>query len=126
MSAKRGFTILELLIVISIIGILAAMALPRFQDATNQARCASEKGNKRQIDTQIELYNITTAFFPENPNMQSLLQSTSYFPDGLPKDPFLNTQALGDYTLDMSGSPPVLRTITHATSNTHARSINCL
>lgn len=108
----KGFTILELLIVVAIIGVLAAMALPRFQDATNNARCSVERGNIRQIDTQIELYQITVGRFPDYPNMQRLLESTTYFPGGRPTDPFLNVDSLGTYTQDVSGSPPRNRVLT--------------
>lgn len=103
---RKGFTILELLIVVSIIGVLAAMALPRFQDATNNARCSVEKGNMRQIDTQIELYQITVGLFPDYPNMQRLLESSTYFPGGRPEDPFIDVDTLGTYTQDISGDPP--------------------
>lgn len=104
---RVGFTLLELLIVVAIIAILTAIALPRFTDAANRARTSTEKGNIRIIDTQIELYQITIGLFPDYPNAETLLTSTTYFPDGVGevRDPFTNESGLGVYTVDVTGEP---------------------
>ncbi|SEI76294.1 prepilin-type N-terminal cleavage/methylation domain-containing protein [Pseudomonas linyingensis] len=44
MQRQKGFTLIELVVVIVILGVLAAVALPRFIDATNDAHTAAVKG----------------------------------------------------------------------------------
>ncbi len=116
----KGFTLLELLIAIVILGILAAMVVPRFTSATLLARCNTERNNIGSVNTQIELYNVNTNLWPEWPNMMILLASNTYFPDGAPRDPFTNLSTLGQYTLDMRGSPVRMRIYTesHVVSTT--------
>ena len=45
MQRQRGFTLIELVVVIVILGVLAAIALPRFMNATNDAHIAAVKGS---------------------------------------------------------------------------------
>lgn len=44
MQKQKGFTLIELVVVIVILGVLAAVALPRFMNATNDAHSAAVKG----------------------------------------------------------------------------------
>lgn len=50
-SLKKGFTLVELMVVIVIIGILAALAIPRFLGATNKTKAAEFKPVLKQIYT---------------------------------------------------------------------------
>ena len=46
---KKGFTLIELMIVIAIIGILAAVAIPMYSDYTKKARTSEVAGNLKEI-----------------------------------------------------------------------------
>ena len=56
MSDRRGFTIIELLVVVVIIGILAAIAIPKFAMTKDKARMASVKSDLRNTMTAEEAY----------------------------------------------------------------------
>jgi general secretion pathway protein G len=61
MMTKRknsGFTLVEILIVVVILGILAAIVIPQFSQASSEARESSLKSNLQAIRSQIELYRI--------------------------------------------------------------------
>ena len=52
----HGFTLIELMIVVVIIGILASMAIPRYMQATAKARQSEAKGILKQIYTMEQTY----------------------------------------------------------------------
>ena len=60
MENKRGFTLLELLVVVLIIGILAGIALPQYRNAVRKARVAEAKITLRAIVDATDRYVLTT------------------------------------------------------------------
>lgn len=60
-----AFTLIELLIVVAIIAILAAIAVPNFLEAQVRAKVSRAKSDMRTIATALESYNVDTNAYPE-------------------------------------------------------------
>ena len=56
MTGRRGFTLVEILIVVTILGILAAIVVPQFSSATDAAKRTTLVKNLHTVRKQIELY----------------------------------------------------------------------
>jgi general secretion pathway protein G len=58
MRAKSGFTLVEILIVVVILGILAAIVIPQFTEASTEAKTSSLVTDLQSVRSQIELYKV--------------------------------------------------------------------
>lgn len=64
-NRKQAFTLIELMIVIAVIGILAAMALPNFQNARERARQSKCFEYTALLTRTSELYHVEKTVYPE-------------------------------------------------------------
>ncbi|MFH1846799.1 MAG: type II secretion system protein [Candidatus Omnitrophota bacterium] len=71
---KKGFTLLELLIVISIIAVLAATVIPNFIGFDTEARLAATKTNLNTLRMRVSLFRTKEGRYPES--LEELLTTT--------------------------------------------------
>lgn len=101
-SAARGFTLIEVMVVVVILGILAAVAVPRIMDNPDKARAAKAKQDVRAIEAALDMYRLDNYHYPSTQQgLEALVSKPSGDPparnwkDGgylrsVPKDPWGN------------------------------------
>ncbi len=63
-KANRGFTLIELMIVIVIIGILATLLVPKIMNAPDEAKRTAAKADIKTIESALKLYKLDTGSYP--------------------------------------------------------------
>ena len=108
MKAKKGFTLVEILIVVVILGILAAIVIPQFTNASTEAKENSLKSSLQTLRSQISLYRVKSNDADPNCNSAAAMES-DMVPDYLqkiPVNPFTGTNTITrGNNGDSSGAP---------------------
>lgn len=63
-NARRGFTLIELVVVIAILGILAGLAIPRYIDMKEEARGAKVMADLRTIESAATMFATNNGYLP--------------------------------------------------------------
>lgn len=95
---RRGFSLMELLAVVTILGIIAAIIVPRVTAGTDAAKAKTCRYNIGHIHSAVERYRDATGVWP-SADLNELDGALDYFPDGIPVCPVTGAA----YTIDTSG-----------------------
>ncbi len=100
---RRGFTLIEILAVVVILGILAVVVVPRVLTSSATAKTNACYQNKASINTAVEKYYFDTGAWPIAA-LTDIGADVNYFPDGIPVCPVDGTAyALGLTTNRVTG-----------------------
>ena len=123
---QYGFTLIEVMVVVVILGILAAIVVPKVMDNPDKARVTTARAEIRNLESALKMYKLDNFTYPSTEQgLEALVQKPSGSPearnwqaggyiDRLPRDPwgndylYLNPGVHGEidiYSLGADGQP---------------------
>lgn len=124
MKTQRGFSLIEIMVVVVILGILAAIVVPKLMSRPDEARVVKAKQDVLAIQSALDLYKLDNGNYPttdqglmalvEKPSTSPTPQDWKPYLKSLPKDPwgreylYLNPGEHGDidvFTYGADGQP---------------------
>ncbi len=104
MKNNKGFTIIEILVVLVILGILGSLIVPKLLDKPDEARITKTKLDIRAIESALKIYKLENSIYPTTEQgLEALITQTGiepvpvnfkkggYLDGGVPKDPWGGT-----------------------------------
>ncbi len=102
-KGQRGFTLIEMMVVVVIIGVLGAIVVPQFMSRPDQAKVTAAKTEIQAIATSLEMYRLDNAYYPST---QQGLEALIQRPVGAPPARNWNPQGyLKSLPVDPWGTP---------------------
>ena len=96
----KGFTLIEIMVVVVILGILAAVVVPRVMDRPEQARITATMNNIRALQSALDMYKLDNYQYPttdqglqalvERPDSEPEPSNWNRYMDSIPPDPWGN------------------------------------
>jgi prepilin-type N-terminal cleavage/methylation domain-containing protein len=83
---RTAYSLLELLAVVTILAIIAAIIVPRVTVSSDTAKRKLNAHNKATINAAVERWYIETGCWPAN-DLSDIGANSDYFPDGIPVNP---------------------------------------
>jgi len=109
-KTRPAFSLLELLAVVTILGIIAALIVPRVTSGTDTAKVKTCVHNRTEINITVEQYHLQTGNWPAN-DLSDIGANGNYFPEGVHTCPVTGVP----YRID----PTTHRVVGHAGANDH-------
>jgi general secretion pathway protein G len=121
-SNEKGFTLIEIMVVIIILGLLVAIVAPKILGRTDDARVTAAKLQIRQLEEALHLYKLDNGVYPSTEqgldalvNKPSVGEAPMHWREGgytqkIPQDPwthsylYISPGAHGDYDLSSYGA----------------------
>jgi general secretion pathway protein G len=97
-SSQNGFTLIEIMVVVVIIGLLAAFIVPQVMGRVDEARITKVKGDVQMLETALSMYRLDTARYPTS--QQGLMALVTK-----PEDPAVRNWKSGGYLSRVSKDP---------------------
>lgn len=95
---QRGFTLIEIMVVVVIIGLLAAVIVPQLMGNVDQARIAKARQDIQAIETALTMYRLDNSKYPTtDQGLRALIQQ--------PTDPSIRNWRPGGYVKKASRDP---------------------
>ena len=101
---SKAFTLVEILIVVVILGILAAIVVPQFTNATNDAQAGNLKAQLSSLQNQIELFKARTNAYPDFATNGWTELVTGGYLKAAPKNPYNGSTTVANGATGTAGN----------------------